>query len=42
MIMEGLRVLLLGMAGMFMVMGIIIAATQLLNKIGKEDKKEEP
>ena len=42
MIVEGLRVLLLGMAGMFMVMGIIIAATKLLNNLNKEDKKEEP
>ena len=41
MIMEGIRVLLLGMAGMFAVMGIIIAATKLLNNLSKNDKKEE-
>ena len=42
MIVEALKVLLFGMAGMFVVMGIINFAAQFLNHFGKEDKKEEP
>ena len=38
MILEGLRVLLFGMVGIFIVMGVIIACTFLLNSIGKKDK----
>ena len=41
MIVEGLRVLLFGMAGIFAVMGIIIATTYLLNRVSK-DNEEEP
>lgn len=33
MIVEGLRVMLFGMAGIFLVMGIIVAATKLLSDI---------
>ena len=40
MIMEGLRVLLFGMIGIFIVMGIIIGVVLLLGHFGKV--KEEP
>jgi len=34
--MEGLRVLLSGMAGIFIVMGVIALTLHLLNRYGKE------
>ena len=40
MIMDGLRVLLFGMAGIFIVMGIIIAALFVMNLFGKKQKEE--
>ena len=36
MIMESLRVLLFGMAGIFVVMGIIVLALFMLNRFGKK------
>ena len=41
MIIEGLRVLLFGMAGIFIVMGIIILVTVVLKLFGKKDKIEK-
>ena len=41
MIMEGLRVLLFGMVGIFIVMGIIILVTFILKQFGKKDKTEK-
>jgi len=41
MIVEALRVLLFGMAGMFVVMWILNYAAQLLNSFGKDDIKED-
>jgi len=39
MISEGIRVLLYGMAGIFMVMGVIIAVVSLLKYIGRDKSK---
>lgn len=36
MILEALRVMLFGMVGIFIVMGIIILAVKVLQKIGKD------
>ena len=41
MITEGLRVLLFGMAGIFIVMSIIILITLFLKSLGKGKQKEE-
>ena len=40
MIMEGLRTLLFGMGGIFVVMGIITGVTTLLKLSGKSKKKK--
>ena len=41
MIMEGLRALLFGMAGIFMVMGVITGVAVLLSRLGRQaDKKK--
>jgi len=40
MIIESLRVLLFGMAGIFLVMGIIVAALTLLNRFSRKDREE--
>jgi len=36
MIMEGLRALLFGMAGIFMVMGVITGVAMLLGRLGRQ------
>ena len=41
MIMEGLRVLLFGMAGIFIVMGVIVFALFILNLFGKKKRNDE-
>ena len=41
MIMESLRVLLFGMAGIFVVMGVIVLALGLLNIFCKKMRKDE-
>lgn len=41
MIIESLWVLLLGMVGVFLVMGIIILALGLLNRFSKKKEKNE-
>jgi len=40
MILEGLKILLFGMVGIFIVMGIIIAVTFILNRSVKKDEDE--
>ena len=40
MIIEGLRVMLFGMIGIFIVVGVIIITTILLNRFGKKDQEE--
>ena len=40
MILEGLRILLFGMIGIFVVMGIIIVVTYILNHSVKKDEDE--
>jgi len=41
MVLEALKVMLFGMAGIFLVMGVIILSTVLL-KFFQKDKAEEP
>jgi len=41
MIIEGFRVLIFGMLGIFIVMGFIIAAILLLNHYGKGERRAE-
>ena len=40
MIIESLRVLLFGMAGIFIVMGVIALTLQLLNLLGRGKRKD--
>ena len=40
MIMEGLRVLVFGMIGIFIVMGIIIGVVLLLSRLGKAKEEQ--
>ena len=40
MIIESLNVLLLGMAGIFTVMGVIVLALYLLRLLGRKQKKD--
>ena len=42
MVLESLRVLLFGMAGIFVVMGVIFLALFILNNIGKKGQKDKP
>ena len=41
MISDSLQVLLFGMAGIFVVMGVIIVTVMLLNRLGKGSKEED-
>ena len=41
MIMESLRVLLFGMAGIFIVMGVIVLSLIVLNRFGRKQRKDE-
>ena len=38
MIIEGLKIMLFGMAGIFLVMGIIMGITALLNRFSRNNK----
>ena len=41
MIMESLHVFLFGMAGIFIVMGVLVAALKVLNFFGSKQKKDD-
>ena len=41
MIMESLRIFLFGMLGIFVVMGVLVLALQILNYFGNKRQKDE-